>query len=257
MPVLCGSAFKNKGVQPLLDAVVDYLPSPVDRGGIKGHRRRYAARKSFACRTIPSRSRCSASRSWTTPSSARSPSAASIRARSSRARPFSTRPRTRKSASAACCSCTPTIARTSRRPIAGDIVALAGLKDTRTGDTLCDLQKPVILEKMEFPEPVIEIAIEPKSKADQEKLGVALAKLAAEDPVLPRVDRSGIRPDHPQGDGRTAPRHQGRHPEAHLQGRRQHRRAAGRLSRDADARRPRSTTPTRSRPAARASSPRS
>ena len=65
---------------------------------------------------------------------------------------------------------------------AGDIVALAGLKDTRTGDTLCDLQKPVILEKMEFPEPVIEIAIEPKSKADQEKLGIALAKLAAEDP---------------------------------------------------------------------------
>ena len=64
----------------------------------------------------------------------------------------------------------------------GDIVALAGLKDTRTGDTLCDLHKPVILERMEFPEPVIEIAIEPKSKADQEKLGVALAKLAAEDP---------------------------------------------------------------------------
>ena len=65
---------------------------------------------------------------------------------------------------------------------AGDIVALAGLKEARTGDTLCDPQKPVILEKMEFPDPVIEIAIEPKSKADQEKLGVALAKLAAEDP---------------------------------------------------------------------------
>src|SRR5262249_40802244 len=65
---------------------------------------------------------------------------------------------------------------------AGDIVALAGLKDTRTGDTLCDPQKPVILEKMEFPDPVIEIAIEPKTKADQEKLGVALAKLVAEDP---------------------------------------------------------------------------
>ena len=65
---------------------------------------------------------------------------------------------------------------------AGDIVALAGLKDIRTGDTLCDPQKPVILEKMEFPDPVIEIAIEPKSKADQEKLGVALAKLVAEDP---------------------------------------------------------------------------
>jgi elongation factor G len=65
---------------------------------------------------------------------------------------------------------------------AGDIVALAGLKETRTGDTLCDLQKPVILERMEFPEPVIEIAIEPKTKADQEKLGIALSKLAAEDP---------------------------------------------------------------------------
>src|SRR5437868_2403547 len=65
---------------------------------------------------------------------------------------------------------------------AGDIVALAGLKDTRTGDTLCDPQKPVILEKMDFPEPVIEIAIEPKTKGDQEKLGVALAKLVAEDP---------------------------------------------------------------------------
>ena len=65
---------------------------------------------------------------------------------------------------------------------AGDIVALAGLKDVRTGDTLCDPQKPVILERMEFPEPVIEIAVEPKTKADQEKLGVALGKLAAEDP---------------------------------------------------------------------------
>ena len=85
----------------------------------------------------------------------------------------------------------------------GDIVALAGLKDTRTGDTLCDMQKQVVLERMEFPEPVIEIAIEPKSKADQEKLGMALAKLAAEDPSLSRVDRSGIGPDHSQGNGRA------------------------------------------------------
>ena len=69
-----------------------------------------------------------------------------------------------------------------KEAFAGDIVALAGLKEVRTGDTLCDPQKPVILEKMEFPDPVIEIAIEPKSKADQEKLGVALAKLVAEDP---------------------------------------------------------------------------
>ena len=69
-----------------------------------------------------------------------------------------------------------------KEAFAGDIVALAGLKEVRTGDTLCDPKQPVILEKMEFPDPVIEIAIEPKSKADQEKLGVALAKLAAEDP---------------------------------------------------------------------------
>ena len=95
---------------------------------------------------------------------------------------------------------------------AGDIVALAGLKDTRTGDTLCDMQKPVILERMEFPDPVIEIAIEPKSKADQEKLGVALQKLAAEDPSFPGLDRPGVRSDDPQGDGRAPPRHQGRHP---------------------------------------------
>ena len=121
-----------------------------------------------------------------------------------------------------------------KEAFAGDIVALAGLKDTRTGDTLCDPQNPVILEKMEFPEPVIEIAIEPKSKADQEKLGVALAEARRRGSVVPRLDRSGIRSDHPQGHGRAASRHQGRYPEAHLQGRRQHRRAAGRLSREAD-----------------------
>ena len=180
-PVLCGSAFKNKGVQPLLDAVVDYLPSPADREASRASTSR-PRKRSSAVRRTRIRSPCSPSRSWTIPSSARSPSAASIRARCRRATRCSTRPATRASASAACCSCTRTTARTSRRPIAGDIVALAGLKDTRTGDTLCDPSKAVILEKMEFPEPVIEIAIEPKSKADQEKLGVALAKLAAEDP---------------------------------------------------------------------------
>ena len=114
---------------------------------------------------------------------------------------------------------------------AGDIVALAGLKEVRTGDTLCDPKKPVILEKMEFPEPVIEIAIEPKSKADQEKLGVALAKLVAEDPSFRVRTDQEVRPDHHQGHGRTASRHQGRHPPAHLQSRRQYRRAAGGLSR--------------------------
>ncbi len=84
---------------------------------------------------------------------------------------------------------------------AGDIVALAGLKEVRTGDTLCDPHKPVILEKMEFPDPVIEIAIEPKSKADQEKLGVALAKLATEDPSFRVSTDQESGTDHPQGHG--------------------------------------------------------
>ena len=109
---------------------------------------------------------------------------------------------------------------------AGDIVALAGLKEARTGDTLCDPNKPVILEKMEFPEPVIEIAIEPKSKADQEKLGIALAKLAAEDPSF-RVSTD-------QESGQTILKGMGELHldikvdilQAHLQGRRQYRRAA-------------------------------
>ena len=107
-----------------------------------------------------------------------------------------------------------------------------GLKDTRTGDTLCDPQHEVILEKMEFPEPVIEIAIEPKSKADQEKLGVALAKLVAEDPSF-RVHTD-------QESGQTIIKGMGELHldikvdilQAHLQGRRQHRRAAGRLPRE-------------------------
>ena len=141
-----------------------------------------------------------------------------------------------------------------KEAFAGDIVALAGLKDTRTGDTLCDPHKPVILEKMDFPDPVIEIAIEPKTKADQEKLASRWHKLAAEDPSFRVSTDPEIGPDHPQGHGRAASRHQGRHPEAHLQGRSQYRRAAGCLSRDDHAAAPRSTTRTRSRPAAPASS---
>ena len=254
-PILCGSAFKNKGVQPLLDAVVDYLPSPVESGAIKGIDVDTGDGSRCACRATTSRSRCSASRSWTTRSSARSPSAASIPAswRSGTTVLNSTKDKNERVGRMLLMHAN------NREDIkeayAGDIVALAGLKDTRTGDTLCDPQKPVILEKMDFPEPVIEIAIEPKSKADQEKLGVALAKLAAEDPSF-RVSTD-------QESGQTILKGMGELHldikvdilQAHLQGRRQHRRAAGGLSRDADQARPRSTTPTRSRPAARASSP--
>ena len=176
--MLCGSAFKNKGVQPLLDAVVDYLPSPLDVPPVKG-----IDLKGNEVERMPSDDepiRCSPSRSWPTRSSA----------------PHLLPHLFRHAASGTgVINSTKDNERVGRMLLmhanhredikeayAGDIVALAGLKDTRTGDTLCDPQKPVILEKMEFPDPVIEIAIEPKSKADQEKLGVALAKLVAEDP---------------------------------------------------------------------------
>ena len=181
VPVLCGSAFKNKGVQPLLDAVVDYLPSPVDRGGIKGHdvntgkevvrmpsNSEPFSMLAFKIMDDPFVGTITFCRIY----SGKIESGASIlnstkdkRERVGRMLLMHANNR-----------------EDIKEAFAGDIVALAGLKDTRTGDTLCDTHKPVILEKMEFPEPVIEIAIEPKSKADQEKLGVALSKLAAEDP---------------------------------------------------------------------------
>ena len=179
-PVLCGSAFKNKGVQPLLDAVCDYLPSPLDRPAIKG-----IDVKSGAETTRPS--------SDTEPlallafklmddqygiltfcriySGILSKGTSLLN---------STRDKTERVGRMVLMHAN------NREEIAeahaGDIVALVGLKDTRTGDTLCDPAKPVILEKMEFPEPVIEMKVEPKTKVDQEKMAVALYKLAAEDP---------------------------------------------------------------------------
>ncbi len=115
---------------------------------------------------------------------------------------------------------------------AGDIIALAGLKETTTGDTLCDPTKTVVLETMTFPEPVIEIAVEPKSKADQEKMALALQRLAAEDPSF-RVEtdmESGQ--TIMKGMGELAPRHPRRPHEARVQGRGEYRRPAGGLSRD-------------------------
>ena len=179
-PVLCGSAFKNKGVQPLLDAVCDYLPSPLDRPAIKG-----IDVKTGGETTRPS--------SDTEPlallafklmddqygiltfcriySGVLSKGTSLLN---------STRDKTERVGRMVLMHAN------NREEIAeahaGDIVALVGLKDTRTGDTLCDASKAVILEKMEFPEPVIEMKVEPKTKVDQEKMAVALYKLAAEDP---------------------------------------------------------------------------
>jgi elongation factor G len=179
-PVLCGSAFKNKGVQPLLDAVVDYLPSPVDVPAIKGvdDRGNELVRKpddsepmsllAFKIMDDPFVGTITFCRIYSGVLSSGSGVVNSTRERKERVgRMLLMHANNREDI---------------KEAYAGDIVALAGLKETRTGDTLCDPDKQVILEKMEFPEPVIEIAIEPKSKADQEKLGVALAKLAAEDP---------------------------------------------------------------------------
>ena len=216
IPVFCGSAFKNKGVQPLLDAVVRLSAVAGRSRGDQGRRRGHGRGTGSASRSIPSPSPCSRSRSWTIPSSARSPSARVYSGKIDSGTTVLNSTKDKKERVGRMLLMHANNREDIKEAFAGDIVALAGLKDTRTGDTLCDMQKPVILERMEFPDPVIEIAIEPKSKADQEKLGIALQKLAAEDPVLPRLDRSGKRPDHPQGHGRTASRHQGRHFEAHL-----------------------------------------
>src|SRR5215813_1863000 len=168
-PVLCGSAFKNKGVQPLLDAVVDYLPSPLDVPAIKGtDDKEPLALLAFKIMDDPFVGTITFCRIYSGILQSGTGVVNSTREKKERiGRMLLMHANNREDI---------------KEAYAGDIVALAGLKEARTGDTLCDPDKPVILEKMEFPEPVIEIAIEPKSKADQEKLGIALAKLAAEDP---------------------------------------------------------------------------
>jgi elongation factor G len=179
-PVLCGSAFKNKGVQPLLDAVVDYLPSPVDVPPVKGidAKGEEVERKpidtepmsllAFKIMDDPFVGTITFCRIYSGRLESGTGVMNSTKERKERVgRMLLMHANNREDI---------------KEAYAGDIVALAGLKDVRTGDTLCDPQKTVILEKMDFPDPVIEIAIEPKSKADQEKLGVALAKLVAEDP---------------------------------------------------------------------------
>jgi elongation factor G len=179
-PVLCGSAFKNKGVQPLLDAVVDYLPSPLDVPPIVGvdDKGNEVVRKpddkepmallAFKIMDDPFVGTITFCRIYSGTLQSGTGVINSTKDRKERiGRMLLMHANNREDI---------------KEAYAGDIVALAGLKEVRTGDTLCDPQRSVILEKMEFPDPVIEIAIEPKSKADQEKLGTALAKLVAEDP---------------------------------------------------------------------------
>ena len=180
-PVLCGSAFKNKGVQPMLDAVVDYLPSPVDVPAIKGvlpdsdeeverassddEPLSMLAFKVMNDSFVGSLTFC---RIYSGKLDAGTQLLNTVKGKKERAgRMLQMHSNSREEIKSA---------------YAGDIIAVVGLKDTTTGDTLCDSMKPVILERMEFPDPVIELAVEPKTKADQEKMGIALQRLAAEDP---------------------------------------------------------------------------
>jgi elongation factor G len=181
VPVLCGSAFKNKGVQPLLDAVVDYLPSPLDVPPIQGIKpgsdevveRRTGDDEPFAALAFkimsdPFVGTLSFVRVYSGVVESGSYMMNTVKGQRERiGRILQMHANTREEVKDA---------------RAGDIVALVGLKNTTTGDTLSDVNRQVILERMEFPEPVIEVAVEPRTKADQEKLSTALNKLAAEDP---------------------------------------------------------------------------
>jgi elongation factor G len=181
VPVLCGSAFKNKGVQPLLDAVVDFLPSPLDIGPVKGETvdgdKELVRNPSddepfcglaFKIMTDPFVGSLTFVRIYSGILNSGSYILNSVKDEKERVgRMLLMHANSREDI---------------KEARAGDIVALCGLKDTTTGDTICDPIKPAVLERMIFPEPVIEVAVEPKTKADQEKMGLALSRLAAEDP---------------------------------------------------------------------------
>nr|WP_113342661.1 elongation factor G [Brucella intermedia] len=180
-PVLCGTAFKNRGIQPLLDAVVEFLPAPTDVPAIKGidvKTESETTRESsdeaplsmlaFKIMNDPFVGSLTFARIYSGKLTKGISLENTVKGKRERiGRMLQMHSNSREDIEEA---------------FAGDIVALAGLKETTTGDTLCDPLKPVILERMEFPDPVIEIAIEPKTKADQEKMGIALNRLAAEDP---------------------------------------------------------------------------
>jgi len=185
VPVICGSAFKNKGVQPLLDAVIDFLPSPLDVPPVQGldpnskdgaiiermadDKEPFAA-LAFKIMTDPFVGQLTFFRVYSGVLNAGSSVANATKSKTERiGRLLKMHANKREEI---------------KEVYAGDIAAAVGLKSVTTGDTLCDEKKPIVLESMDFPEPVISLAIEPKTKADQEKLGVGLQKLMQEDPTF-------------------------------------------------------------------------
>jgi translation elongation factor EF-G len=183
-PVLCGSAFKNKGVQPMLDAVIDYLPSPLDIPDVKGHvvgkEEEELSRKAsmdepfsalaFKVATHPFFGKLTYVRVYSGKVQPGSQVLNSTKGKKERIGKLFQMHSNKENP--------------VEEAVAGHIYAFIGLKDVTTGDTLCDQANPIVLESMTFPEPVIDVAIEPKTKADQEKLSVAIQKLAEEDPTF-------------------------------------------------------------------------
>ncbi len=183
-PVLCGSAFKNKGVQPMLDAVIDYLPSPLDvesvKGHVPGHEDQEIARKpsvdepfsalAFKIAVHPFFGKLTYIRVYSGQVESGSQVMNSTKGKKERLGKLFQMHSNKENP--------------VERVSAGHIYAVIGLKDTTTGDTLCDQNDQIVLESMTFPDPVIEVAIEPKTKSDQEKLGTAIQKLAEEDPTF-------------------------------------------------------------------------
>jgi elongation factor G len=180
VPVVCGSAFKNKGVQPLLDAVVDYLPSPLDIEDVQGVKMDSDEKDSRP----PEDNAPFSALAFKVMNDPFVGSLTFIRIYSGTLTKggYLNSVKDKKEKVGRILEMHANDRKDIDEAFAGDIVALAGMKETTTGDTLCAERSPIVLERMEFPEPVIELSVEPKTKADQEKMGVALNRLSAEDP---------------------------------------------------------------------------
>ena len=248
---MCGTAFKNKGVQALLDAVIEFMPSPIDMPPTKGMSAKgepitrtardeepFAA-LAFKILNDPFVGNLTFFRVYSGTLNSGDTVYVPTKDKKERIGRLLQMHANERSE--------------IKEVRAGDIAAAVGLKDVFTGDTLCDLEKVITLEKMVIPIPVISVAVEPKTKADQEKMGLALQRLAQGRPVVQGVDRRGVRPDHHLRHGRAAPRNHRRPHAARVQGRSQRRQAAGGVPRNHSRARSRAKANTSSSPVAAAS----